>query len=242
MISGESKPKPIGKLIFLMVCLFSMTSLLLDQVSATAPASPNVAGWASPQHISTGATMGAFIPELKADANGRLMVVYNQEVTPGVENPFYSQSLDGGASWTTPARIHNTAENSHEVALAFDNNNVAHAVWRTEKKILHAKKSGWPTTATTIVAGADRVFSPAIAVDGNNALHVVWSQEDNKIYYSRSQNGGANWSAPVALSGATDKSDLPSIAADQGGNVHVVWEEFNNFLGRDAEVSFIRHN
>jgi hypothetical protein len=225
MISGENTPRPIGKIIFLMVCLFGMTSFFLDQVSATVSVSSNAAGWSNPKHISTNARLGAFIPELEADANGRLMVVYNQEVTPGVENPFYSQSLDGGASWTTPSSIHSSGETSHEVTLAFDNNNVPHAVWRTEKKILHAKKSGWPTAATTIVAATNKVLSPAVAVDGNNRLHVVWSQQDNKIYYSRSQDGGANWSAPVALSGATDKSVLPSIAADQGGNVHVVWQE-----------------
>jgi|GEM_PF-827454 len=71
---------------------------------------------------------------------------------------------------------------------------------------------------------------PSIAVDSAGNLHVAWharatSNDQFNIYYSRSEDGGQTWTAPVRLSYAVTGHDLlyPSIAVDPAGNVHVVW-------------------
>jgi len=70
---------------------------------------------------------------------------------------------------------------------------------------------------------------PAVAADHLGRLHVAWharagSADDKlKIYYSRSDDNGLSWSAPVCI-GSHDQNDLlyAAIAADAESNPHVV--------------------
>jgi len=78
----------------------------------------------------------------------------------------------------------------------------------------------------------------AMAVAPDNAIHVVWARDtgappsgsDYKdvIYYMKSTDGGATWSAmkPISYAGAQVESQsvqVPSIAVDSVGKLHVVW-------------------
>lgn len=202
-----------------------LAAAIFSQAAAVPSEPPMFVQWGSGQHISTSSGFGAFIPVIDADSNGRIMIMYNHNTGTGIENPLFRESVDGGFNWSPPAPVATTNQNSQEIDFDFNQNDVAHAVWRTQNQVLHARESQWPNGSNTIVSGSDRVFSPDIAIGADNSLHVVWSQEDNKIYYSRSQNGGSSWTTPAALSGATNKSDNPAVAVDQSNNVHVVWEE-----------------
>jgi len=71
-------------------------------------------------------------------------------------------------------------------------------------------------------------FGPAIATDSSNALHVVWY--DNTpghyaIYYKRSSNGGATWSAAQRLTWTSGDSSSPAIAIDSTKTIHVAWHD-----------------
>jgi len=95
---------------------------------------------------------------------------------------------------------------------------------------------------TTPVGSALSVF-PRIVAGGGDLLYVVWYDRRNgftDVYFSRSLDGGAEWSAsekrldtdpPGAAS-----SNVPQIAAD-GDRVYVAWEDTRSGL---SEVRFNR--
>jgi hypothetical protein len=112
-----------------------------------------------------------------------------------------------------------------QVTFELDESDTAHALWRTQTAIWHAREDQWPYEANLITSTFGLVFNPDIAIDMYGTLHVVWAQEDNRLYYAQSEDGGDNWQEQTALTEDINKSDQPTVAADEDGNVHVAWEE-----------------
>src|SRR5712672_3345151 len=70
--------------------------------------------------------------------------------------------------------------------------------------------------------------SPRICVDSKGAINVVWVDDTTGkpvVYFSRSIDGGASFSAPpTMLSSVAAYSASPQVGVDGSGNVSVVWE------------------
>lgn len=184
------------------------------------------ANWSTAQRVSTTSDVnGAFVPAIRASSTERLMIMYNYETDGGAENPFYTQSVDGGDTWSAPAPVH--ASDTSAVQVAFDfSGNTAHAVWRTADSVWHAREDQWATNGSTLIVDADEiVFDPEIAAAPGGVLHVIWTQQDHKLYYAISRNGGDTWSSPQELTTGQNRANVPDIAVDQNGDAHVVWEE-----------------
>jgi hypothetical protein len=68
---------------------------------------------------------------------------------------------------------------------------------------------------------------PQIAVDARGNINIVWrdnSPGNSSVFFSRSSDGGATFSAPVNLSNNPGGSALfPQIAVDSAGNIYVAW-------------------
>lgn len=182
--------------------------------------------WGTPIHISTTSPAGAFRASLAQSPDGALLVAYSH-VTGNGQNPYFRRSFDGGATWSAPAPIHDSPDDLRQVEVVYDSSNIAHAVWRDGSTLQHAAEGVWPTGADTIMTTSDVVLDPAVAVGTDNILHVVWAQGSNlhNIYYVRSNDGGATWTAPITLATDTRHSASPAIAVDGNNNVNVVWEE-----------------
>jgi hypothetical protein len=226
----------IALFLALITCAWMIESVVASSAKLDASATQD-----SAQLMSTTSLTGAFLPVLKADNNGRLLLAYNHNTSTFENpsfNPYYRKSTNGGKNWSAPAPIQLGSDNMLEVTFAFDNNNVAHAVWRTQYELWHAPENGWPSSANShqiVPNTGEFVFSPDIAVSPDNTLHVVWAQ-DNKILHSYSKDSGENWSTPFSLSPGGDlKSDVPDVEVDYQGNVHIVWEE------RIITLSSIKH-
>ena len=219
----EKDRSPIYLIILL--ALVVIAGVMMKRTAVTSAAASGGTVWESPQLISSTASHGAFIPVLRGDSSGRLLIAYNQVTDLGVENPYYRQSLDGGRSWQAPKSISQSPDDLRQVTFAFDSNDKAHAVWRTQTEIWYAGEEQWPNSATLITTTTQLVFNPDITVAPDNNLHVVWSQLDNRIYHAHSQDSGLSWKLSAPLTDELDKSDEPAVAVDQDGNIHVVWEE-----------------
>src|SRR6266566_4987267 len=68
--------------------------------------------------------------------------------------------------------------------------------------------------------------APQIAVDSSGNINVVW--QDNppgtyQILFTRSSDGGATFSTPIAVS--SRPSYRPQVAVDSAGNINVAWTE-----------------
>jgi flagellar hook capping protein FlgD len=82
-----------------------------------------------------------------------------------------------------------------------------------------------------LVTSGGGIEHPALACDpAGGALYISYTQLDlpaestATVYFTRSTDGGAIWSAPLALSPATCHGS--SVAVGPGGEVYVVWQDF----------------
>jgi hypothetical protein len=67
-----------------------------------------------------------------------------------------------------------------------------------------------------------------LAVDSSGNPQVVWYDEtpgNLEIYYKKSTNGGADWSANKRLTWNSARSMDPVIAVDSIGTVHLIWSD-----------------
>jgi hypothetical protein len=109
-----------------------------------------------------------------------------------------------------------------------------HNVLESQRFIYHKSSlDGGVTWSAAVLVGESLYHSgmPSLAVDGLGRLHAAWHARPGSaadllgIYYSRSDDNGASWSAPVRLSSADEEHDMlyASIAVDPDNNPHVVW-------------------
>jgi hypothetical protein len=216
--------KKTATLVTLLSLLFLGAIIPWQQSASGANVVASSGGWETPLHLSTTSTNGAFIPVLQAAPNGSLMVMYNHQLSSGVDNPYYRHLPAGSDNWSSPAPVRTSTDNLRQVTFAFDNNSTAHAVWRTAQAIQYAVQSQWPNQAETIVSTPDGVKDPDIAIDNNNLPHVVWVQ-DKQIYHA--YRTGGMWIITDLSTDEHDErlSESPSVTVDADRNVHVVWDE-----------------
>ncbi len=184
------------------------------------------------QRLSTGAP-GADGPVMAISPDGsKIMVAYNYRVTGPTNRDPYTVEFDGQA-WSAPIPVVISAgSDSAQVALTYDANNVAHLVWEEPGYGLgYMRYNGSEWVDFSFVAElTERIIGASISATGSQTLDVVYSArpgatQNPNIYHSRSTNGGASWSTPVAIAQTAPTSQAPKIAHDAGGRPHVVWQE-----------------
>jgi Neuraminidase (sialidase) len=116
-----------------------------------------------------------------------------------------------------------------------------YAVWEddtaTNSNILFSRSTdgGATFSAPLNVSGSSASSSnPLISVDRLGAINVVWVSDapgNNDVFFSRSTDGGATFSAPLNLSNDPADSLSPQLAVDGSGNINVVWESDNIKFG-----------
>jgi len=133
-------------------------------------------------------------PVIAVDASGHLHVVWTDD-TPGNDEIFYKQSLDGGAAWAASKRLIWNSGSSHSPAMTVDSSDHLHVVYvdHTSGRIdLYYKKSmdggaNW-TTGSRLTWTIGSKGSPALGVDSTGNLHLVWEEMtpgNYEIYYMK---------------------------------------------------------
>lgn len=185
------------------------------------------------QLLSTGAPNGADgAVSALAPNSGEILVVYNHRVTgPTNRDPYYTRF--NGQNWSTAAPVTSTpGTDSAQLALTYDDNNVAHLIWEEPNDGLYYKRyanGSW--SASRLIASASlRLFGTSISARNPQVIDVAWATragptENPNIYHSRSTNGGNNWSTPVPVTQSPATSRSPQIVHDASGNLHLVWQE-----------------
>jgi BNR repeat-like domain len=83
------------------------------------------------------------------------------------------------------------------------------------------------STAKRLTWTAAESLEPAIAVDSSNTIHLVWNEYNNggadEIYYRKSTDGGATWTASKRLTWTAGASSTPALAVDSKKGLHVIW-------------------
>jgi len=185
--------------------------------------------WSTNKRL-TNNTAQSFTPDIALDGSN-IYVVWTDRRWGNFEI-YFKRSVDGGATWSTKKRLTNNEGDSYSPAIAVDGSNI-YVVWtdRTPGNYdIYFKKSGdggvtWTADDRLTNNAGDSIY-PAIAVNGSN-VYVAWTDwipGDNEIYFKRSGDGGATWTADERLTENAGSSYSPAIAVD-GSNIYVVWED-----------------
>jgi Tol biopolymer transport system component len=164
--------------------------------------------------------------------NGSNIYVVWDDDTPGNFEIYFKRSADGGATWSANRRLTSNAGESWNPAISVNGSNI-YVVWMDETpgnfEIYFKRSTDRGVTWTTnrrLINTAGFSFGPAIAVNGSS-IYVVWDDDtpgNAEIYFKRSADGGAIWSANRRLTNNAGESWEPTIAAG-GSNIYVVWDD-----------------
>jgi BNR repeat-containing family member len=173
-------------------------------------------------------------PAIAIDSSKHIHIVW-QDDTPGKDEIYYKRSEDGGTTWSAAKRLTWTSGWSLHPAIAADSGNALHVVWEDDTSgsyDIYYKKSAdggtsW-STAKRLFWTSGGSYYPALDIDSGGVIHVVWDDNtvgNEEIYYKRSSDGGATWSAVKRLTWTAGTSQNIAIDIDSGGAIHVVWED-----------------
>lgn len=192
------------------------------------------AQWTTPQRITW--TSGTSLdPVIALDSQGQVHVVWYDE-TPGNGEIYYKKSTDGGTTWTGSKRLTWTSGSSAGATLAVDSSDNLYVAWHDftpgNAEIYYKKSTDGGNTWT----GNKRVtwsqggsYEPALAFDSSAYLHLLWSNAtpgNNEIYYKKSTNGGASWSASKRLTWTETWSGGLAIAVDSADKLYAFWYDY----------------
>jgi hypothetical protein len=112
---------------------------------------------------------------------------------------------------------------------------------------------GTNNTRATLNGNIRMLHQAWLAVDttggpNNGNLYAVWASDptgatDNSdVFFSRSTNGGANWSAPLQLGGGTttDQFEPNVTVGGDGGTVSVVWYDRRNDAANNLNIDVFK--
>lgn len=206
--------------------VWALTSEMETLTWAFAPPSP----WRDPARISE-VTEQPGRPSAAVDAEGRVHLLWR------AGNGLSYAHLDG-ERWSRPATVLQTEGGVAEPMLLAAGEHL-HAVWsggpggaifysRAYARDAYAA-GGWSTPAA-LPAGGTTGSAPALASEGDGTLHAVYAAPLNEargVYYTRSDDGGESWEAPVTVFDAAAEGwalvDHPALAFDERGVLHAAW-------------------
>ncbi|HEY9775861.1 MAG TPA: sialidase family protein [Planktothrix sp.] len=197
-------------------------------------------------------------PRIAADKNGVLHVVY--EGLPDADkmtDVFYSQSTDGGVTWSAGIDISHTPGASSDPDVSVESNGAIDVAWKDtspgeqspdvffSRSDDNGKTWGYAADVSN-TSGAST--EPAICCGSDNSIHIVWvdtsaSPTNPDIYYAVSTNSGESWSKPENISKTPGLSREPDVSVGVDGTAHVAWSDTTSGpIHPDIYYSRLEHN
>ena len=160
-------------------------------------------------------------------ASGSVVLVVWEDRRAGYD-VYCRRSTDGGASWGADTRLSDDSTSSFQPSVAMTGS-LVHVAWHGYILVGYKRSTDggatWgPDIRLTEGGHVDNHLSAAVS---GNTAHVVWQDTrggDRDLYYLRSTDNGATWSAETSLTNDTCDNFAPSVAAG-GDGVHVVWRD-----------------
>ncbi len=191
------------------------------------------AAWTASQRLTSTAGVSKN-PAIAIDAWGNIHVVW-QDSTPGNSEIYYKKSTNGAATWTANTRLTSNSGASEYPAIAVNSAGHLYVVWQDStpgNSEIYYKKSannGDTWTASQRLTTTSGISEyPAIAINSSGHINVAWHDSTSgnyEIYYKKSVNGGAAWTANKRLTYTSGISKNPAIAVNSSGHLHLFWED-----------------
>jgi len=174
-------------------------------------------------------------PALAIDSSDRLHLFWSDGPVLGAEI-YYKKSWHNGATWSASQRLTWTSGDSSFPAVTVDPSGHIQLAWEediTTKLVIYYMKSPdggaiW-TKSKRINWTPGSAYKPALAADPSGNIHVVWSDDTPghpDIYYEKSSDGGATWSAAQRITWTSGNSFRPAVVVDLSNSPVVVWDDY----------------
>ncbi len=191
----------------------------------------NGSSWSAAVNISNNSVYSSY-PAITVDSAGNINVAW-YDYTPGNYDIFFRRSTDSGSSWSAAVNISNNSGDSYNPAITVDSAGNINAAWQDKtagnQEIFFSRStdsgSSW-SAAVNISNNSGYSYTPAITVDSAGNINIVWydySPGDSEIFFSRSTDNGAAWSAVINISNNSGDSYYSAITVDSTGNINIVW-------------------
>jgi len=174
------------------------------------------------------------VPNLAIDSSNTIHVVWEDDIS-GNREIYYTRSTDEGITWSAAQRLTWNSGECRFPAIAIDGSDTIHVVWEDDTPGNHdiyytrsADKGLTWSAAQRLTWNSGGSYNANLAIDGSGTIHVVWDDDtpgNFEIYYRRSSDGGATWSAAKRLTWNSGESRFPAIAIDGSGTIHIVWDD-----------------
>lgn len=173
---------------------------------------------------------------LALDGSGNINVAWVEAAAPqNLNNVYFSRSLDGGTSFSSPKTVTNSSGPLYGVAgLAVDSVDNIHVLWTTANggqtnTYLSRSGDGGATFAVeNFQSGvSDSQQSPQLALDSHGGLNIVWNSggQNPVLNFARSADEGATFATQTIEGGNYANPGSASITTDPSGNINIVWTQ-----------------
>ncbi|MBI3651410.1 MAG: exo-alpha-sialidase [Acidobacteria bacterium] len=180
---------------------------------------------------SNGEAFGGVLAVTKAN-KPKFFAVYH-DTAPGPTQAFLLRTKKG-TKFRAPKNITPHNGGAFTPRLALDSGDNVHVVWGdtlTGKRVAYLRSTDMGASFSDLVdlsRSTGNAFEPEIAVAPDDSIHVVWEDDasgSKAIMYTRSTDGGANFSTPTQLSQGAGAAVESYIAIDTTGRIYVSWSQ-----------------
>jgi hypothetical protein len=184
-------------------------------------------------------------PDIAVTSVGYICVVWHDTRDDANFNVYYSESTNGGTSFSSSIRVDDTGSGTTSQKypkIAIGGNNDKYVTWQDNRNgnydIYSAHASSTiPTTSfdnnkrvdDTSTATSDQT-RPTIGASGSTNVYIAWRDERNTqlgdIFFARSTDMGSTFLTFLMIRRpprSTPLQDFPDLTVDSSGNIHVVW-------------------
>lgn len=182
-------------------------------------------GWGTPIQVSGSETTGTAIgADVKTNANGDVFGFYPDTGSRGI---YVVKSTNGGASYATPVKIVTT----------YDSYDIGVPSFNSRRILIYVSGGAYRngTTNNVYALWADLSGDTGCTTASNEPGSSTSSTCKTRIWFSRSTDGGATWSARVKINNQSGLNDQfnPFLAVDEtNGNIGAIYYDTVADAGR----------
>jgi len=189
------------------------------------------ATFSTPQNLSN-SPAGSSSAQIAVDSGGNINVVWVDN-TPSNYQIFFSGSIDGGATFSTPKNISNDPRGADYPYMTVDSGDNINVAWVVSPRVVPSiiffsrSSDGGVTFSPPIALSTKPSRGPLVAVDSAGNINVAWIEGNNgpvQVIFSRSSDGGATFTAPKVISWPSEADLGLQMALDSKGNISAVWD------------------
>jgi hypothetical protein len=160
------------------------------------------------------------------DSAGNINIAWWDD-SPGYWAAFFSRSIDGGVTFSTPQNLSNDPSGTSPPNIAVDSAGNIYVVWASDAGGGFLTRSSDGSNFSTPVRIANNIGGPptiALGPDGSIDLGWVDGSRFENVFFGRSTDGGATFSTPVLISTTNPFGGTPMITVDSSSNIDMLWE------------------